>query len=200
MRILSPDVREFNQESGALISSLTARLLEQHNAKGGSLEDEEDIKSVAATSFAAGADTVGISPMTLRRLNLQESNNQTASPLGTFTYAMLLNPDAQKKAQAEIDIVIGSGRIPGYEDRGSLPYVEALYREVMRWRPATPLSLPRATSAYEVYDGNYIPKGLWHMMNRYTRALTCFFLSVSLDEDGQLNDDDFILTFGFGRR
>lgn len=42
-------------------------------------------------------------------------------------------PDAQKKAQAEIDSVIGPDRIPSYEDKESLPYVDALTSEVLRY-------------------------------------------------------------------
>jgi hypothetical protein len=52
---------------------------------------------------------------------------------------MVMYPDAQRKAQEEIDRVIGPGRLPGFEDRPSLPFVEAFYREVQRWYPLLPL-------------------------------------------------------------
>lgn len=45
---------------------------------------------------------------------------------------MCNHPEIQKKAQKEIDNVIGSRRLPNWDDRESLPYIEALYREVMR--------------------------------------------------------------------
>ena len=51
-------------------------------------------------------------------------------------------PEVQKKAQLEIDGVIGTTRLPEFEDRPSLPYVEALYREVMRWSQSLPLASP----------------------------------------------------------
>ena len=50
----------------------------------------------------------------------------------TFVMAMLLYPDVQKKAQEEIDRVIGSDRLPEHTDRGSLPYVNAVMREGLR--------------------------------------------------------------------
>jgi hypothetical protein len=55
---------------------------------------------------------------------------------------MVLNPHVQKRAQEEIDAVIGSGRLPNLNDRaqGSLPYVEAIINEVLRWHNATPFS------------------------------------------------------------
>lgn len=59
----------------------------------------------------------------------------------TFILAMVLYPDVQARAQAEIDSVIGEGlqRLPQWEDRSSLPYVEAVVKETLRWHPAAPL-------------------------------------------------------------
>jgi cytochrome P450 len=56
----------------------------------------------------------------------------------TFFLAMALYPDVQKKAQAEIDSVIGPGRLPRLADRERLPYTEALTKEVMRWQVVAP--------------------------------------------------------------
>ena len=52
---------------------------------------------------------------------------------------MTRSPDCQAKAHREIDEVVGRDRLPTYEDRKSLPYIEAIYREVMRWHPPGPL-------------------------------------------------------------
>ena len=52
---------------------------------------------------------------------------------------MALYPEVQKKAQAEIDAVIGPDRLPDFEDRPSLPYINAVLKEVMRWHLVTPL-------------------------------------------------------------
>jgi len=70
-----------------------------------------------------------------------------------------VNPEACKKAQAEIDRVTAGDRLPGYHDRPSLPYVEAFYREVMRWRPAFPLGVAHSVTEDDVYEGYLIPKG-----------------------------------------
>ena len=53
--------------------------------------------------------------------------------------AMLMFPDVQKKAQAEIDRVTGGSRMPDFSDRASMVYLEATYREVLRWCQVTPL-------------------------------------------------------------
>lgn len=46
---------------------------------------------------------------------------------------MLLHPDVQKKAQQEIDRVLGEGKLPDFGDRESLPYVECVLQESMRF-------------------------------------------------------------------
>ena len=52
---------------------------------------------------------------------------------------MIHHPDIMRKAQAEIDSVIGRDRVPTFADRPHLPYIRALVRELLRWRPAGPL-------------------------------------------------------------
>ena len=51
---------------------------------------------------------------------------------------MLMNPDAQTKAQEEIDRVIGTDRLPTFDDESKLPYVSALSKEVFRWQQVAP--------------------------------------------------------------
>ncbi|KAJ7454131.1 cytochrome P450 [Mycena latifolia] len=101
---------------------------------------EQDVKGTAATMFAAGADT-------------------TVSSLGTFVLAMLLNPDAQKRAQAEIDSITGGKYLPDFEDEASLPYVSALVKEVLRWRNVTPLAVPHLLTTDDEYRGYRLPAG-----------------------------------------
>lgn len=45
----------------------------------------------------------------------------------------MLYPEVQRKAQAEIDRVVGSGRLPDFSDEESLPYISAVVREVLRY-------------------------------------------------------------------
>lgn len=55
---------------------------------------------------------------------------QTAAVHQVFILAMVLHPHVMHKAQAEIDAVVGRGRLPNSGDRDKLPYVQALMREV----------------------------------------------------------------------
>jgi cytochrome P450 len=52
--------------------------------------------------------------------------------LMSFILAVLTHPEVQKKAQEEIDSVIGSDRLPDFSDQGSLPYVNVVLKEVLR--------------------------------------------------------------------
>lgn len=52
---------------------------------------------------------------------------------------MTLHLEAQKKAQQEIDAVVGSDRLPTLADRKHLPYTDALVTEVLRWSAIAPL-------------------------------------------------------------
>ena len=82
---------------------------------------------------------------------------------------MALNPEVQKKAQAELDSVIGSSRLPEFSDRDSLPYLNALIKELMRWHVVAPTAVPHAAIQDDVYNGYLIPKGslilanLWYV-------------------------------------
>jgi hypothetical protein len=56
----------------------------------------------------------------------------------TFFLAMLMNPPAQNQAQEEIDRVIGTDRLPTFDDEPKLPFVSALSKEVFRWQQVAP--------------------------------------------------------------
>jgi hypothetical protein len=60
---------------------------------------------------------------------------QIVSAIGIFLYLIAKNPHVQRKAQEEIDRVIGKGRLPDLTDRPDLPYIEAIYRELLRYEP-----------------------------------------------------------------
>ena len=52
---------------------------------------------------------------------------------------MVVNQDAQERAQAQIDAVVGKDRLPTIDDRPLLPYLDAIFRETIRYSPVAPL-------------------------------------------------------------
>jgi cytochrome P450 len=56
-----------------------------------------------------------------------------------FILLMVLYPEVQRKAQAELDRVVGTSRLPDFGDREDLVYVKAVITELLRWYQATPM-------------------------------------------------------------
>ena len=79
--------------------------------------------------------------MLLLSVVLISSLIQTHSTLLVFLLAMVLHPEVQAKAQADIDRVIGKDRLPDFDDRPELPYLDAMLCETLRWHPVVPLGL-----------------------------------------------------------
>lgn len=140
---------------------------------------------------------------------------------------MTLHPQAQTKAQVEIDALLSpSGRLdrlPIFTDKKNLPYVGAVIKEVFRWFPVLPLAVPHRAMRDDVYKGYFIPKdasvigNVWSVLLMalvsYTESLRRAILNdVKLFVDpGSFNPDRFIDEpslpnpadlgiFGFGRR
>jgi cytochrome P450 len=88
--------------------------------------------------YMASVDTVSLSEYWTHVL---ADHLQTVSAVLTFIVAMILYPDVQRKAQAEIDQIVGNSRLPDFSDEAVLPYVQAVLKEVLRWHPVTPLGL-----------------------------------------------------------
>lgn len=72
---------------------------------------------------------------------------------------MLLFPSVMKKAQEEIDSVIGRDQQPDFHDYADLPYTRAVVNEVQRWRPILPLAVAHSNIYADEYNGMYIPPG-----------------------------------------
>ncbi|KAF7368860.1 Cytochrome P450 [Mycena venus] len=72
---------------------------------------------------------------------------------------MLANPEAQKKAQEEIDFITGGKYLPTFNDEAAMPYVSALVKEVMRWENVSPAAAPHLLITDDEYRGYRLPAG-----------------------------------------
>jgi hypothetical protein len=103
---------------------------------------------------------------------------------------MALYPEVQKKAQAEIDAVVGPNRLPDFNDRPSLPYINAVVKESSRWNLVAPFGepfviiiqvvtiiltssegIPHMATNDDEYNGFYIPKGTIMICNAWLLQL-----------------------------
>jgi len=99
---------------------------------------------------------------------LMEGGSDTSSSIIlAFINAMIKYPEVQKKAQLEIDSVLGEDRSPVWADFAKLPYINMIVKETMRWRPVTPLAFPHASSEEDTINGMHIPKGTTVILNTW---------------------------------
>lgn len=85
---------------------------------------------------------------------------------------MLLHPDIQKKAQDEVDGLLGTdasaaSRLPTMADEERLPFVECVIKETHRINPPVPL-VPHCVMADDVYRDMHIPSGAWVVANNWS--------------------------------
>ncbi|KAF7350379.1 Cytochrome P450 [Mycena venus] len=162
------------------------------------------------------AEKWGLSPPLLLNLGgaLLQGSDTPAGIVQNFVLFLSAHPEAQKKAQMEIDAVVGMDQPPTWEDLPRLPYMHAFIEECMRFRPIAPLALPHAMSEDETYDGMLFPKdaivfmNVWGIMHdeKYYEEPEKFiperFLAHPLGVRPDVEDDPARrdLSFGGGRR
>ncbi|KAA1476675.1 cytochrome P450 [Dentipellis sp. KUC8613] len=182
-------VVERNMAEYIATPSMASKMIEDLEKTEIGPDSVQAAKDACAVTFAAGADT-------------------TTSAMTTAFLGLLLRPEVQRHAQEEIDRVVGRDRLPTFEDRRNLPFVEAVYRETLRWHPVLPLSVIRAAYVDDIYDGYFIPKGTSLVANVWAMTRDpveypdpeSFKPERFFKPDGTLNDDDMRYVFGFGRR
>ncbi|KAJ7152979.1 cytochrome P450 [Mycena filopes] len=127
-----------------------------------------------------------------------------------FILMMALNEDVQRLAQAEIDAVVGTDRLPDFIDRERLPYVTAVMKEVLRFHSPAPTGIPHELTEDDWYEGMFLPAGsmvmgnIWQILHDPLTYPDPFkFDPNRFISDGQLDcktNDPSRFVFGFGRR
>jgi len=184
-------VKNAMREGTAVASLASEHLQEAEKLRGPERQiAEKSIKETLGSLFQAGSDT-------------------TVSSMSSLFLALALYPKVQKRAQAELDFVVSKDRLPTFEDKPRLPYIEAMCKELMRWQMVTPLGVPHASTEDDVYKGFFIPKGslviadAWAVLHNpelYPDP-EVFKPERFLNEDGTFRDDPTIaLAFGVGKR
>ncbi|OCH93087.1 CyP450 monooxygenase [Obba rivulosa] len=112
------------------------------------VEEEKVAKNVCAAAYSAGVDT-------------------TLSILKSFVLAMAMHPEVQRRAQNELDSVVGPDRLPDLSYRSSLPYIDAIVKESLRWQPVISLGHAHVSIAEDEYKGYRIPRGSLILQNTW---------------------------------
>ncbi|KAI0267786.1 cytochrome P450 [Gloeopeniophorella convolvens] len=74
----------------------------------------------------------------MRHCRRRRRSLQTVSSESVIFLAIALFPDIRKRAQADIDVVVGPNHLPTLEDRERLSYLNAIVKELLRWNPPIP--------------------------------------------------------------
>ncbi|KAL5532016.1 hypothetical protein ACEPAF_5580 [Sanghuangporus sanghuang] len=183
-------------DSGAVNPALLYKVLDKYKATSDiNFQEEEDIKTFTGTFYLSGTET-------------------TATALIAFFLMMVRNQEVQKRAQEEIDRIIGLDRLPLLNDRARLPFIDCLIKEVLRIHPPAPLGLPHQSTQRDEHCGWDIPgksmviPNIWHMMKDEEIFIEPekFNPDRHLTRSGSKCSDDTALhdpvasVFGFGRR
>jgi len=124
---------------------------------------------------------------------------------------MARNTDIMRKAQRQLDSVLGGGRLPDHSDIDDLPYIVAIVKETLRWAPPLPIGTTHRLMEDDVYRGMLIPSGATVVENiwvicydevAYPEPHT-YNPSRFLDGDGRIDPsvtDPEVRIFGSGRR
>ncbi|CEL53545.1 O-methylsterigmatocystin oxidoreductase OS=Aspergillus flavus GN=ordA PE=3 SV=2 [Rhizoctonia solani AG-1 IB] len=179
---------------------------------GATAHDQDLIKWTASVIFAGGSDT-------------------TVAAINTFLLMMAANPDVQRIAQEEITSVLEAkdglpqtatmvgdeknltdastpvpARLPGFEDRHRLPYLEAVFKEVMRFNPSLSMGLPHTVTQEETYQGYTFPVGtiiranLWAILHDPTLYSSPHTFEPKRHLGPHADPNPLRYVFGFGRR
>ncbi|KZP27197.1 cytochrome P450 [Athelia psychrophila] len=153
------------------------------------------MRSSDSISATAGADTISI---------------QSVPFLATFVLAMIQYLAVQRRAQAELDSVLGPDRLPTFDDMPALPYLSAITKECHRWEVVLPLAVPHMLTADDEYRGWLLPSGTlvipnsWAIFNDPTVCPdTSVFNPERFLKDGKIDpavQDPQMAVFGYGRR
>ena len=111
--------------------------------------DDEEAMYLATSVMAAGGDN-------------------TRMTINVFIMAMITNPEVQARAREEADRVCTNGdkiRLPQMSDLSEMPYIAAMIKEVLRWRPTVPIVPPHQLTEDLQFDGYTIPAGTSFLIN-----------------------------------
>lgn len=147
-------------DNGSRSDCFVARLVDPSNEYE---LDKVEKAWLAGMMFGAGAEAIG-------------------ATLSFFMLAMVLYPRVQEKLRAEIQAATDGEQLPTFNEVKDLPYLSAVIKETLRWRPMGPLAVPHRLVQDDIYEGHFI------------RAGTLIFLNVwaiHKDENVYPNPEEF---------
>ncbi|KAM7278833.1 hypothetical protein ACFE04_005967 [Oxalis oulophora] len=147
--------------------ALLTKMLDQHDKVADDRKGKPDfLDHILANREKIDGESLTNTNVKALLLNLFSAGSDTSSSLIEWSLAELLkNPTILRKAQEEMDKIIGKNRRLEESDIPNLPYLQAVCKEAMRKHPSTPLNLPRVAIEDCEVNGFYIPKNTRLLVN-----------------------------------
>lgn len=187
---MEPEIREGKAKWPSFVRTNYEKFRQNVKSGKGNEMTLDDIKGAAGAISIAGGNT-------------------TWSTIVVCIIYLILYPDVQKKAQEEIDAITGRERLPTFEDREKMPYLQNIIEETTRSVPLSPLGVPHASLKEDYYNGMLIPAGsvvyansqaMTHDENIYSNPDVFNPERYIPKEQGGLGEPLPEGPFGFGRR
>ncbi|XP_057972506.1 cytochrome P450 98A2 [Malania oleifera] len=209
LRWMFPLEEEAFAKHGARRDRLTRAIMEEHTlaraTTGGAKQHFVDALLTLQDKYDLSEDTI----IGLLWDMITAGMDTTAISVEWAMAELIKNQRVQKKAQEELDRVIGTERVVTESDFSNLPYLQCVAKEALRLHPPTPLMLPHRANANVKVGGYDIPKGSNVHVNVWALARDPaawpnpleFRPERFLEEDVDMKGHDYrLLPFGAGRR
>ncbi|RDW79333.1 uncharacterized protein DSM5745_06185 [Aspergillus mulundensis] len=206
-------VQKMARDQTTLQPSMLARLLQDGAPEPGS-EREAAMMWSPLELYLGGNEAVSRFESAIVQPKVtDEPARQAVATFNSILIAMALHPHVQRKAQDELDRVVGPDALPGFQHRASLPYINAILRETLRWHPPALIPPPHVSNADLMWNGYLLPKGSYLLANigAFTQNAALYkdpttfdpvrFLARGPDSQSHTPEPDIQkFIFGFGRR
>ncbi|KAB1217067.1 Cytochrome P450 76C4 [Morella rubra] len=181
-------------------------------ADGNSSEENKDFLQFLLKLKDEGDPKTPLTMIHLKALlmDMVVGGSDTSSNTIEFAMAAIMNnPEVMRKAQQELEAVVGKENVVEESHIQKLPYLDAVMKETLRLHPALPLLVPHCPSETCTVGGYTIPKGSRVFLNVWAiqREPSIWENPLDFDPDRFLNGNwdysgsDFsYLPFGSGRR
>jgi cytochrome P450 len=194
LRLLSSYKKKIRETVAA-----TMRILQFVEDIVAACQEDETNESFAKCFVNAEGSKLDRKNLTFMLRDLSIAGTDTSSMTILWFFVIIANHrSVQDRLHAEIDSVVGRDRLPGLDDRKSLPYLEATITELMRYRILVPFAVLHATQKDTEVNGCFIPAKTTVVVNLHSAHMDpdVWQQPDQFRPERFLDDSDFLVNQG----